>query len=689
MEFMKIKRFLLSLAFTAFSTCIVADMIVLKNGREYRGKLVSSSTETIRFEQGGETVEYPRAEVVHVRLQKARKWDRALHVDDIRAPLLKEVLALPPAPEHSQAGFVTLASVREVDLKSPDLWTSKRREIIRILNERGDSASVQEVYYHKECEQAELEYAISIRPDGSIVHLSDSALQEEPLYPTFSRYDTVNKLRFAMPEGKPGVVMDYSIVKKRTEPLPFDTFYGEYLLGGSEPGLRYKVVITSAADLPLKYEVLNDNEVEVSYTEETMADGRIRRVWQREKSPLLIPEPQMQSLNQIIPRLVIGVTDQSWETLGESFNNVLKEKYRAAEKLEMPDLSAADGIPEYVNSQIQGVSVSLYASGFVPGDPAKTLNLLRGSALDRTFLTYLLLKRKSEHKVEWGWIRSQSSGEIAPSIPSLSAFGTPCLILDDVYQPIIPADDMTRPEEAAASTGNAMLLLPGKKPMKLSVPSPMVNRTQRDIHIILDDNGDASVEQNTTYYGVRTGSLRRWRRLTPVEIEQQVKQSAANLNSGAYDISFKVIGDVRKNDPVITLKTTSRVRAFADVSDLLCAFRPPWLDYSAGLVGRDERIYDFQWSMPYSEKITLTVSGPEDLRPYAVPESFDLAFDGFLMKGKTEISENDVTFTLEYERTDLKIPSERYSELKQTLEKRADIGRRYWIWRKPQNDSKL
>ena len=661
-----------------------ADIIVLKNGREYEGVLVRADDEHVVFRRDGAEQEYARSDVVHVRLQKRRKWDAYKTAAKIPDELLQNALAAQVPPQKFPgAGTYTLLNSREIFLESPKRWRENHRFIIQILHEHGEDATINSKNYRVDADAVEILHGISIRPDGSVVHLRDTAVQDEALYSDTPRYDTLRKRRYALPEGAPGIVLDAETRFTRRKVLEDFYYYDEFRFGGIDPVRHAEISVHVPQGVKLAWQVLNDPEGVVTHTLDTTAGATVHR-WVRKDAPDLVPEPQMPPLADVVPRLVISTDPRSWSEIAADYREALLSQMAAATGIPKPPAAGIDELWGYVSERIEELPVSLNASGFSPGSPVKTFNLRRGAAVDRTFLLYAWLRKIDARDPAWMWIRSRSRGAIADKVPCIQAFDTPCVALGDERNErfLLLGDELDALGEPGRRAGGSTYLASTGELLSIPIPDPVADRTEHSIQVAWEPDGRAEVKEKLSFYGASARSLRAWRRLTDKEIRNQVEGVVADKAARAEDIEYKVGGDVSKNDSPLHLELRYRSPALIDAGRKLASFQPPWLAYQARLVGRDERRFDLFWDMPVQSTTMLTIRAPEGFRLASLPSPENVEDHGLKVAIEAGREGGATSLQVSYRRDVLALGAEKYPFLKKVLEQRAAIGRNYWVWEK-------
>mgnify|MGYP006275085743 CR=1 FL=1 len=662
-----------------------ADMIVLDDGSEYRGELLRGDSTSVEFRVDGNVETYPRESVVHIRLQKKRDWAEAKTVEDIDDPLLHAALGVPFAElRQTGAGALVLHDSRTVELKGPQTWTKSRRQIIRVLNEHGKRESIRSLRFHKHGETARILHGLSVRPSGEVVHLRDTAVQTEHPYHHVPRYDTLTELRFALPEGKPGTLLDISTRTDRKQAVFGRMYADSFRMGGVDPMRDIQVTITAPKGLALHWQVLNDPDESVSH-ETTRTGATVRHRWTRESSPRLTPEPRMPPLADVIPRVVVSAGWQDWQQLALHIEQKMAVLRRQKDLPSSPDRIEAtpQKLWEWISANIAEDAVPVAATGYRPGDAAKTMTLRQGAPLDRTFLLFAWL-RAAGKPAKWCWLRPRSAGALATDVPSLGQFTVPAVAVGerDERRFLVLGDELAAFGEPAARLGGAACILAGEGLTTLPVPEPLWRGTDRIVKVTLDEDGNAAVLDTVVARGPAARTYRQWRRKTPKEILHEVTGRVRSEVPTATDIGWSSEADFELNATAVSITRRYNVAALAHVNDAVASLRPPWLDYRATVVGRPSRQFDLFWNAPHRQTVHIEVAAPETMRWEFVPESVERLVDEYARLKTTSHAEGPrADYTVVYERSGQRIPADSYPALQECLRTRAKAGEKYWIGR--------
>ena len=675
---------MLSLA-VIFPLVVNADIVVLENGREYEGVLLRADAEKLIFRQNGAEVAYDRADVVHVRLQKRREWDAFNHVDEIPDDKLQNAMAARISPrKYPGAGTYTLLDSTSIVLQSPRTWRRTHRFLKQILHEHGADATVQSLTYRADADEVTVKHGISIRTDGSVVHLRDTAIQDESIYSNSPRYNILCKRRFALPEGTPGVVLDGQTEVVRKKALNDFYFYDEFLFGALDPIRRKRVEIHVPEKFDIKWQILNDPAGHVSHSSKQYGDGTVH-TWVREHTPNLIPEPQMPPLAAVVPRLVVSADPRSWKEIAADYEAGLTRQLVAVQVPEVP-ARGVTALWNYVSGRIQAQGIPVAASGYLPGSPRKTHKLRGGAPVDRAFLFYAWLQEEEEvsENIGWGWVRSRKRGKPAPDVPCIQAFDIPVVTRskaqNNEMKLLMLGDELDAFGEPLRRYGGCAYLTPAGSLESLPIPEPEQDRTEHRVKVTWNEAGEGMVREKLSFFGSSARSLRAWRRLTREEIRNRVEGIVSDSVPRAQSIKFEVSGDVQKNGVPLHLHLSYSAPRLVDAGRKLASFQAPWLEYTASLSGRDKRRFPVLWKRPHKSSTVVEITSPAVFKMASLPPPTDIAGEGLQIGVRTTEKKDTVTLQVKYQRDVLELAADKYQHLKRVLEKRASLGRQYWVW---------
>ncbi|MFA4943256.1 MAG: DUF3857 domain-containing protein [Lentisphaeria bacterium] len=679
------RRLLLAAAALA-PTLARPDLIVLRDGREYKGTLLEATAETLRFRHAGQGQEerFPRAEAIHVRLQDERDWDAVTRAADIPDPDLRQRLAQLPAlaRQHPDAPALTLLRRTVIRLRTPQTWTWEQHRLDAMLKEDGEEVSLSRHAFRKDAERFRIRHAATIRPDGTLLQLDDDAIQEEAPFASLPEHDKVAVKRFALPEGRSGNAFAWAVETERHTPVPGQYLYLDHLFSAAQPLACDRVEVLVPAGCELRGEVLNDPEGTVQHTTEPAGAGGTWHRWERRNAPRPLPEPMQPPPRRRQPRLVLSSQPGGWEDVARQAMAAMEP---AAPDLPPPPAAATTpaAVWEALSRAIEEVPIPATVTGLQPQDPRETLRRRRGTPLDRAYLLARWLKPLAPDAA-LVWLRPRPEGTPAPAVPAREALPLPAVRFTWQREAMVvaPGDNLQSFAEARLARTGDTLLLPGGRLETVAPPTnPVLPGLDREVQLRLRRDGTAEVEETIRRRGADARTLRAWRALTPAEIRNRVEQEAHAIHPRATQIRHEILDSLATNAPELRLKLHYEIPGFADVREgLLCA-RLPWLQADASAVGRGDRRLPLWWDEPRLDTITLDIAGPPGLALRAAPDAVELRSGGLSFTAAAEAAgENHIRWRQTYRRDALEAPAAAYPRLKETLERRANLGRQFWIW---------
>lgn len=696
-------------AVLGFAQGVDADLIVLADGREYAGMLVQAAEDVIRFRTAGEIREFDRDEVMAVHLQRERAWDAFSTVAEADDPALNRALGVDTAAWRRQgAGAAWLHQETRVDLRTSQTWERRDREIVEVLNEHGEAATIRNLRFLEDVETADVLHGVSITADGRIVHMRDTAMKTESVHSEDARYDHLKQHRFALPEGKPGTVLDVATATTRVQPREWEHFYDEFSFGRFDPVAERVVEIVAPADVPLQWRVVNDPGGVVEFSREVLPGGGQRLRWERRDAPLLLPEPNMPPLADIVPRLVISAwpDEWDWEELGRKQSEQFE---RQAEGITAGDCGLQRGhgggrqgidggdndIVSLWHRLADAVSVMPVGSevtGWMPTDPGRTWALRRASQLDRTFLLFCEL-RKMGVDVRWAWYRSRSRGALVEEVVGLQAFDSPVLVVP-AFSAIPPVyghfmvlgDELDSVPDPLVWLGGLAVLTGDAGVTVLPIPESGENSETHRIAVRVVDaaGGDAEVTEEIDHHGVAAREIRMWRRLPQADRENRVRAMVRARFARAAGIEWEFTADIENDrERRQGLKIRYRVPGLVDVRRRLAVTQWPWLEFAAGGVGRETRRFAMEWAAPVERRVVVSWDVPGTWTLLSVPEVFEEEVAGIArvvaVADQLETG-SGMRYVVELVRRGLSVPPGRYAEFRGLVERRSRLGELYWLW---------
>jgi hypothetical protein len=138
-----------------------------------------------------------------------------LTVEDITDPYIRDLIKTSPGQaEYPDAGAIVLLNEETFRILSDYTAIEELHILIKILNDRG-KAKYGEVKlgYDSTYEKIEIEYARTIKPDGTIISVGAKHIRDISEYPEYPLYSNARLRIISMPELTEGAVIEYKAIK--------------------------------------------------------------------------------------------------------------------------------------------------------------------------------------------------------------------------------------------------------------------------------------------------------------------------------------------------------------------------------------------------------------------------------------------------------------------------------------------
>ncbi len=672
-----------------------ADTLYLRDGEQAQGSLKAMTPDTVVFDGVEGEIRLEKSDVSRIQLQRVRQWDDVTQAEQISDADLKAVLANQPAADDFPAdGFVTLLDRFTFDLTEPGVIKATQRTISKVLRQRGEEVATVNVLYFEDTAKAEIDFALTVTPDGRVLRLSDAAVKEESLFAGVPGYRRLSRLRFAAKEPRPGSVIDVQRTVTRTRVPVVEPFYVELMFREPAPIVRKEVMVIVPADAEETVAwQLDIPENGVFKTVTTLGEAgpvaATRRVegenvvltWTlTQPQPGISDAPLMPPVQTFVPKLTLGEA-QSWETLAEAYAAKLADVAPVSEALkskavELAAQGGAGAIHDFVARNVRLAPVPIFAYSLVPRPGDETLRLGMGNELDKNFLYYQMLEAAGV-PCSFALLRDRSEGPACLGVASLRGFSHGGVYLEkertfsDASIDVLPFGVLP----GLLQGGWALPVTADAEPVRIEEASLKDEPQTVEFDARLDTEGNLSMTVTLRACGNQAAPFRGLKTLSDQDVRVQLQQLVSDNHPGGILNSYTTtdLADLSV-PPVITLECTVPGYGVTAGDDLMM-FNVPLTGFSAEEVGRPDRELGLFWNNKMRQRIEGVIHLPAGFRVYSMPQK--VAF-------KSSVADYKVRFKkaaskLEFRQTyDLKVssaPASAYSDYKQSLELRADLAR--------------
>lgn len=674
----------------AAATVAPPDVVYLEEGDEIRGRLggVTDGRLVFRSEEG-ESLDWDLGAVQRVSLGKARRFAGAGRIEEIDDPVLRQAWADAPAPEEfPDAGYAVLHTEATYLLEPSGASVRVDRMILKILKDRGKSAANVVVKYLGGEERPEIDYALTVAPDGTVVHLGDAAISDSAAHSEVPEYDRARLLKFALPQAEIGTVLDYRFIVRRESSDALHPFAGLEGFRSSEP-IRAKVV-----------RVVVPRGTRLNYAARKIPRGSFSRYrvggddvyqWRIEGQDAVVSEPMMPPSIDCLP-VVAFSAGSTWADVVGAFAGAVDgsmavadglASYAAATVGDAEGDAAARALYERVVREVRQAPVPPSDYQYAPRPAADVLAKGVANAIDKPFLLYALM-REAGLDVELVLVRNQNRGATFPSVPSVSQFEAALVLYRSPaggLHTLSPGSDRVPfGVLPAAYQGTTWLRRQGRAPLG---PSPLAGVEDEGrvltFAMALDEEGTLEVSKRVRLRGQQAIAFRSLKESQDEEIRRQFQQAVSEVDPRAELGSYR-LSDLGDLEAPVEYEITYRLPDYALRSgQRMLAFRIPELDYTAALVAKPERNFDLDWDTVLGMETSVELRLPPGFRVYYRPAS--VVTDSGWIRFEATFEEEDgvLRYADRYRRGELRRPAADYGDLRECLQVRARLSREYVV----------
>jgi len=640
------------------------DILYLMNGEEVVGTVMNYKKGNISVKRGKSVRKIPGDSVASIEFSQVREGDKWKTVNDIKDKILLNALKI-DVSNYKNAGYVNLLVSKNITFKEDRSYIIKIRKIRKIMAERGENAANNCIYYLSSTENAHLDFARTVRADGTITHIMDNAIENASVYTSYPDYDRLRSIKFAIPEAGIGNILDYQITIKgkstRGNPFLLDD-----ILGDKDPTIYQNIELISAQGLKFYFGsaqpdtdwVKNDNHC---------------YIWELKNDNGFVPEINMPPLYDVRKRAfaspIWGIND-----LINLFKIKFKNYKSIADSIINEKQDTIDILYNFVRENIKYVPVGPQAVSFRPYLPIQVIKRGYGNSFDKTFLFYALL-RAENIPARAVLVKSKEKGKPFLKYPVFSQFdGMIVTLKGKWYEPTL---NIREPGVISGKYQGTMGMdLSGKE---ISVPFPELKNMKTSLKrkIVIMKNGNALVSENIQWKGLNGEKLRRWKELLPEQIKINIEAYINAVHSGALLKNYH-LSNLKNMSKPPTLSITYKIKEFSPPYGKFMIFHLPGLKYNADVISSEKRNFPiFYPTQRYDDKhIELII--PKKYKIRYLMKSLDVSAPGFDFILKIRSKGSKISFEAKTIRKGTVIAQKEYSEYKSVLERVASLNDK-WI----------
>jgi len=686
---------ILLLIFAIIASGVVAkDVIYTKEGDEIDGKLekIEGNQVTVRVE--GELTTYNIDELHRIELGKDRPGNNWNNVEDVQDSLLLHFWKNQPQNrDFPGAGYITLHEKHEVSMALDGTVEHSVRRIILLCSERSkDEVSLSVNRYFPDYSFVDVVFARTISPDGSILHLDDSAIERGPMNTFIPKYDRVWQFKYAL-----GKLMENSIIDIKEQQIwkyktSLDPIYIEIPFQSTEPALHRELELTVQAGTPFHFLEFNWPE---NWPEPEVVDSGQNTIytWSIDNIQSIIEEGSMPPTNTYQPYIAMTI-GTGWEQMTLDFTeelDALANKDKIDPQLlngiignSSTDEEKALAIYSWILENIRLIDIPPGEFGYHPHDIKEILDDNFANNLDRCALFYALANA-ADLDVDIALVSTHEIG-FDKRIPSPATTPIPLILMNKPQKKWISLSQNNFPMGSfeLEIAGEEAIIISRGIPVfdKLEIPDLQTEYTKNEISAKLKRNGTLKGTITSTYYGTHQDEWRDYRYALKEEISRDMQNKVKEIHPRAVMDDFEITG-IESMDEIPVCELEFHIDDYTIIAgDKFIAFNLPGIDYSSWGTGSQSRHWPIWFGYPYRQTNSIEIELPSKYEVHYLPEDTSSSADSILYSASFDIEDNVFIFEDDYSRSRLAFPPKMYPDYKDYRFLQAAISSKWIVLQK-------
>lgn len=675
---------------TAQSEIKHSHILILKDGREYRGALKEIDENKVIFEINGQDKEWNKIEIERIQFQRKRQYEQVKNIEEIKDKEIKDAWQDSKKWNGSRdEQIVILLDRTDIEFNSKNKVTYRLKKIIKVLNEEGKNFSTQYFYYFKDKAKADLLYGITILPDGSITSVDESAINDEPINNKYPHYNRLQRIKFGLGNVDIGSILAWEAVIE-SEWDQFDLpFLFEKDLIIYENVVKRIINIRSSDHDNINYEIygglIKFSEPKINVKKEL--NKRVYSIIQENVKGYIDDESNSPSDSLIYPKISI-TNDIKWEKISEKYNktyfstaveSVINDLAQKIVKKEAKNDDILKQLYEYVNRKINIANVPLSQYSFLPND-AKTISEVSAlNILDKSYL-FVRLAKSFNIPVKMYMYRSNYRNDIINKSVSLKHFDSVIcqtnIGSENIYISFEDQNYNIGQVDYATSNAWAIELTDSNSSLIQLDELPFdYNKFIHEYNCVLEEDNSLLIERKTTILGSSQANWRSKRFLSQDELDKLMKLRISSLGNDVVLEGYSFVNDLADFDKPIIFKEKIRVNNYSFSSgDDIKLLKIPGMRFSAGSVSKAQRSLPYDFGVTSDNIYKLSLKFPGRFRVKYLPKSMSIKNDDYNFTGSYNRNNNN-EINVEFRTSLLKdlIETSKYTDLKDWLEQRAKL----------------
>lgn len=625
-------------------------------------------------------------ELAKNRLVEIERKSKPLHIREISPEVDKIIANSPGLKEYPQASIIYLLSDEKTQITKDNKEISWMHYLIKVLNDRGkDNASEATIEYDSTFEKIEVEYARTIKPDGSVVDVGSKHIRDVSKYLNFPLYSNVRICIISFPEIAAGSVIEYKIKLIGNRLINKNNFISVYPVQNSEPVLdaRYNLIIPKEMIVNFKNSNLEYNtfgaNLEAYQKEEN--DNKIY-TWTFKNIPQIIPENKMPPYS-LINTMIIMSTFKSWQDIYDWWWKLAKDKIvidadikdkviQLTKDLKEPK-DKIRAIHNFCAKDIRYVAVEYGQAGYEPHSAVDIFKNKYGDCKDQAILLVAMLRELGFS----AWpvlIATREHINMDNNFPSVmfnhciaSVYFEGKTIFMDPTSPTCSFEDLPFDDQ-----GRNVLII---KEDGYSIETTPIflaqhNLAKQNLNIEINVDGNMKANRLVKSFGIYDQAQRYWLLYTmPDMIKDYIQSKIQSISIGSRLINYDMRNLEDLNKPVELEYNFEGVEYFTVAGNL--RIMPQLTEVDTSIVSKEKRVYPLDLGVQDLRETITVIKYPEDLVVKYLPDSINIDNNWIKFNCNYENKSNNIYLTQRIELKNNFVNQAEYADFKAFWEKLA------------------
>jgi len=571
-----------------------------------------------------------------LRIDAIEKQASSALIKEIDPKVYNILFSSPGIEEYPEAGGLMLDCTEHIEVNADGTQVSYLHYLIKILNERGkEEFSEAHIDYDSTYERVELEFARTIKPDGSVLEVGARHIRDVSRYLNFPLYSNARVYIISFPEITEGAVIEYKLKIYRNQLINKEDFVIAYPIQSGEPIIAAKFSVSLPKELKAQIKIINDryNDFGAKLNPDIEEkENSLIYSWQFKAIPQIIPEPDMPPLVQINPTLLIStfnswqeIYNWWWELASDKINSdtAIKAKVKELIKGKTTQEEMGRAIYNFCAKEIRYVAVEYGQAGYEPHYASDIFKNKYGDCKDQVILLVTMLKEAgiSSSPVLIATKEYYNLNEDFPSalfnhcIAAIDLKGE-LIFLDPTAETCsfgdLPGDDQGR-KVLIFKEDNYQIQVTPKYP-------PEHNLLKQQLKLKINSDESILAQKSIFSFGLYDQAQRYWLLYTQPElIQETLKVKIQETSIGAKLNKYKIDNVKDLNLPVVLSYDFWGPEYFTAAGPL--RIMPQLAGLDSSLVAKDKRKFPIDFNILDTKETIAEIEIPKNFIPKFIPEN--------------------------------------------------------------------